>query len=135
MREYRGGYYKMDHKSFGQMMVSEQVRPPLVIISDLIKAQAALNTIQSGNKNTTGRRRGVPPPGSRLHESYELEKGPLVTLVVQGKASPRISHRVVNRKRSAAAREFGKGGHAAGRGTRDLRRAGERYGDLAGGSG
>lgn len=132
MREHRGGYYKMDHKSFGQMMVSEQLRKPLAAVSNLIKIHAAANTLQSGYKSTSKRRRGVPPPGSRLHENYEVEVGPIVILVVQGKASPRISQRVVNRKRSAARREFGPQGENHTGGTRDLRRAGERYGDLAG---
>jgi hypothetical protein len=118
-REYRGGTYVMDNESFGRMMVSEQVRRPLEAVTELIRARARLNTIASSGEGP-------------LAEAYEVEKGPIVTLVVGGRPSPRISQRVVNRLRYAAAREFGKGGHTKGQGTRDLRRAGAAFGDLSG---
>lgn len=122
-REYPGGYYKMNHASFGAMMVSEQLRRPLDIASRLIAARAKANTVQSSGES------------GLLANAYRVDRGPLVTLVVEGRPSPRISNRVVNPLRYAAAREFGRGGHTKGRGTRDLRRAGEVFGDLAGESG
>lgn len=118
-REYPGGYYKMNNESFGAMMISEQLRRPLNIVTRLIAARARINTIASSGEGP-------------LADSYEVERGPLVMVVVAGRPSPRISNRVVNRLRYAAAREFGRGGHTKGRGTRDLRRAGEAFGDLAG---
>lgn len=127
-REHRGGYYKMDHESFGRMMVSEQFRPALVAVSNLIKAKAKANTEQSGTTIEQGGTNG----GRSLADAYETQRGPILVLVVEGRPSPRITHRVVNTSRHAAVREFGRGGWKRGRGTRDLRRAGEAFGDLAG---
>jgi hypothetical protein len=118
-REMPGGAYVMDNESFGRMMVSEQLRGPLDIVTRLIADRAKSNTLQSS---------GAGP----LADGYEVTHGPLVVIVVGGRPAPRISNRVVNRLRYAAAREFGKGGHKAGKGTRDLRRAGAGFGDLAG---
>lgn len=131
-REYRGGYYKMDHDSFGQMMVSEQLRPALVTISGLIKTQARVNTQRSGGSIAQGRDDG----DKSLADSYEVERGPIVIIKGQGGLpGPRITQRVVNRLRHAAVNEFGRGGWKKGKGTRDLRRAGEMFGDLAGEAG
>lgn len=122
----RGGTYVADNKSFGAMMVSEQLRPAIHAVSLAIKAQARANSLASATGGTADR------DGQALADSYEVERGPLVAPVVRGRPSPRISMRVVNRKRYAAAREFGAGGHTKGKGTRDLRRAGAAFGDLAG---
>lgn len=124
----RGGRYVPNHESFGAMMVSEQVRTPLVAVSKMIAGTARLNTKRSNAADNKNRQKS-------LADQYELDRGPIVTLIVVGKPSPRISHRVVNRARHAAAREFGIGGWRNGKGTRDLRRAGEKYGDLAGEAG
>lgn len=126
-REFRGGYYKIDHESFGAMMQSEQVRPPLVIVAGLIRMAAKANTEAS----STGAQDKAD--GVHMADAYKAEKGPMVNIPGPvGEAGPRITQRVVNRLRYAAAREFGRGGHAGGRGTRDLRRAGAMFGDLRG---
>lgn len=130
-RERKGGAYVEDHASFGQMMVSEQLRPALDFWTTVMRNRAKLNTEQSGSSVEQGGKHG----GVSLADAYEAQHGPVVTLVVQGKPSPRISNRVVNPLRHAAAREFGAGGWRKGRGTRDLRRAGEAFGDLAGEAG
>lgn len=117
-----GGRYVPDHESFGAMMVSEQLRKTLVRITKRIKTQAKANTQASSG-------------GSKeLANGYRDEVGPLVTLIVDGKPSPRISQRVVNGVRYAAAHEFGRGGRRTNfrNGSRDLRRAGQMYGDLRG---
>lgn len=129
-REYRGGYYKMDHVSFGAMMVSEQLRPALRAVSTAIALRARLNAIE---------RSGVPEgeevdrDTKRLAKEYKPEEGPIVVVTGQGgEPGPRITHRVVNRLRYAAADEFGRGGHTKGKGSRNLRRAGAMFGDLWG---
>lgn len=124
----RGGRYVMDNASFGNMMVSEQLRPALRHFSTLIKGVARINTLASSSGGDTTDDRD----GTRLADAYEVERGPIVVVRGQtGEPGPRITERVVNRKRHAAAREFGRGGHTKGRGTRDLRRAGQAFGDLA----
>lgn len=132
-RRMPGGAYVMDNKSFGAMMVSEQCRNALNAYSTAIKEQARANTNRSTPQSTRKRRSKKPRrSGPSLADSYEVVRGPNVTLIVDGRPSPRISNRVVNRLRHAAAHEFGVGGWQAGNGSRDLRRAGQSFGDLAG---
>jgi len=130
-RQFKGGSYRMNNVSFGAMMVSEQVRKPLNIVSGLIRLQAKANTERSSALDEQGRKH----VGRSLADNYKIRKGPLVTLIVGGKPSPRISNHVYNDSRHAARREFGAGGWQKGGGTRDLRRAGQVYGDLAGRAG
>lgn len=146
----RGGTYVMNNESFGRMMVSERMRRPLVAVSKLIALEAKRNTEQS----SAGGPPHDPKEGKTLAESYKTGPGPIVVVKGQtGIPGPRISHRVINPKRYAAAREFGHGrpqaslkglrGNARKRvaaadvagpntgtmGTRDLRRAGEKFND------
>lgn len=143
-RDRRGGTYVMNHESFGAMMLSEQMRKPLEIVAGLIKEKAKANTLESsanaidpeGRESLSlGEIKGhdTDEDGQHLADHYSVERGPAVVIMGQGGIpGPRISQRVVNPLRHAAAREFGRGGWQHGRGTRDLRRAGEAFGDLAG---
>ncbi len=124
-REYRGGYYKMDHASFGKMMVSEQLRPPLSAVSGLIAATAKATARKSAKEESGDARR------EHLAEGYKAERGPIVVILSDGIPGPRITGRVVNRLRHAAVDEFGRGGWQKGRGSRNLRRAGQAHGNLA----
>ncbi len=130
-REYRGGYYKMDHASFGKMMVSEQLRPPLSAVSGLIAATAAGFARADSAGGEPKRKSGA----RKLAESYQPERGPIVVILSDGIPGPRITGRVVNRARHAARNEFGAGGWQAGRGSRNLRRAGQLHGNLQGEAG
>ena len=130
-REYRGGYYQMDHISFGKMMISEQLRPPLSAVSGLIVGSAKANAMASSAGGEGKRKSGA----RKLAESYEAVRGPIVVILSDGFPGPRITGRVINRARHAARNEFGAGGWQAGRGTRNLRRAGEAHGNLQGEAG
>src|SRR5205085_7634076 len=106
----RGGTYVMDNESFGAMMRSEQLRGPLDIVSHLIQGQAAANSMASATGGDEVDRDGV-----HLANNYEVERGPIVIIRGQGgEPGPRITNRVINRLRYAAAREFGRGGHTKG---------------------
>lgn len=121
----RGGTYIMNNESFGRMMLSEQLRPTLTRVAKQIQIAAKATTKRSAEKTAQ-----AGDDLTHLADAYEVERGPIVVIMGQtGEPGPRITMRVVNRKRYAAAREFGTRGR---KGTRDLRRAGAMFGDLAG---
>lgn len=139
-RNPRGGTYIMNNASFGQMMLRKRgLRQGLLHYSRLIAERARLNSLISaagGEGDVAVTARELRPDDQHLANSYRVVTGPVVVIKGQGGIpGPRMSMRVINTVRYAAAREFGAGGHAGGRGTRDLRRAGEAFGDLAGEAG
>lgn len=123
----KGGTYVMNHESFGRMMLEQRkLRVAIYKAAVRISEIARVNT-----KRSSERDRGHHD--THLADNYRVEVGPVVVIKGQGGVpGPRMSMRVVNRTPYAAALEFGSGGHAAGKGTRDLRRAGGQVGDIAG---
>lgn len=125
-----GGVYVPDHGSIGRwLLTSPELRKVLVLVSNQVSALAAVNTRASSTGGQRSEKEQLS--GIRLANNYRVKKGPIVT-VGASFPNPRMSQVVYNNKRYAAAREFGTGGHTLGGGTRDLRRAGAVFGDLAG---
>lgn len=93
----RRSLYVPNHSSFGQFILSDQVREPTVAVAEEIKLAA----IPLAPTRTPGKRRSKHKP---VAKSFEVvQRGPVV--VVGG--NPRISAQVVNTAPDAAVHEFG----------------------------
>ena len=102
--------YQPDHRSFGEFMLSRQIKAPVTDIARLIALDAATNT---------------PRDTGDLASSYEVNDA---TPVIAG-GNPRAAAEVRNRDRAAAPQEFGNK-HVKGK--RMLGKAASRFGDQRG---
>jgi hypothetical protein len=114
--------YVMDNRSFGEFILSDQVRDVVVEVCNDIADTAA---------DLTPRRkdRGKVPDGVALHDRFKVNRNAGVFRIGR---NVRVKVEVYNDARHAAAVEFGhKGGDGARKGRhRMLGRAGAAYGDF-----
>jgi hypothetical protein len=102
--------YKPNHRSFGEFMLSQQIRKPVREIAELIKTDAVA---------------GTPVRTGELAGSYEVND---VTPVVAG-GNPRAAYEVRNSDPAAVPQEFG---NKHVRGHRMLGKAASKFGDQRG---
>lgn len=110
-------WFKPDHKSFGEFILSDQVRDPVEEIAhDIAKRAGDL---------APRRKSGITPPGAAMADNFHVKRD-AGTIKVSGNV--RVKVEVFNSMRSAAPMEFGN--KHVGRGHRMLGRAGAEFGDM-----
>lgn len=117
--------FKPDHKSFGAFLMSPQALDPVQkAAKDVAElAGAAEHALDASG----GRTQDIRDEGDQPYaDNFRTEEGEVMTF----DGNPRRTMRVFNNKRFAAVREFGYApGHKGG--TRSLRRAGSKVGQLS----
>jgi hypothetical protein len=108
--------YKENRRSFGEFMLSEQVRDPV--------AEVAHDIAKLASVYAPRRKSGAPPDGTAMADQFRVQRE-AGTMKVSG--NRRVQVDVTNSARSAAPNEFGsKNNHRH----RMLGRAGAAFGDF-----
>lgn len=110
--------YKRDEKSFGEFILSDQIREPV--------AEVAKDIAKLAGKYAPRRKRGNAPDGTEMADRFRVNKD-AGTIVVN--TFPRVQVDVYNESRSAAPNEFG---GKRNKRHRMLARAGAAFGDFKG---
>lgn len=88
-------YYKEDHQSFGEFMVSDQVRDPTAKVANAIS-----RAMRGASRRSSG-------PGPHMADLWEVnEFAGIRVLITDGHANPRVRVDVFNPDIAAAAEEF-----------------------------
>jgi len=118
MAKTRRVTYKPDHKSFGQFILSEQMRDVTSEVAHDIARRA-------GQRAPKRKERGAVPEGAQMADRFRVNREAGVLSV--GEGGPRVMVHVFNDARSAAPNEFGS---KRNKRYRMLGKAGAEFGDF-----
>lgn len=112
----RRAVFRPDHKSFGEFILSDQIRDPVAEVCGDIASLAGVWAPR--------RKSGITPPGEAMADNFKVERNAGVLKVA---GNLRVMCHVYNSKPSAAPNEFGS---KRNKRHRMLGRAGAAYGDF-----
>lgn len=112
-------YYKPDHKDFGQFILSDQIRDPVVEVAQDIAKLAGVYAPR--------RKSGRVPEGGSMADRFEVNRE---AGTIKVERNIRVKVEVFNSAPSAAPNEFGGRGGAGNARHRMLGRAGAAFGDF-----
>ncbi len=114
----RRAVYRPDHVSFGEFMLSDQMRN--------VTAEVARDIVPRARDKAPRRKSGIPPEGTAMADQFRVNEH---AGAIKVSGNLRVMVHVFNEARSAAPNEFG-GSHNQRH--RMLGRAGAEFGDFKG---